>query len=56
LSETAEQVRSLGLSLFKVTDRNPIQDLERLTPYVPDLVKKQSVTTQSLEKIENGAF
>ncbi|KAF8898401.1 Translin [Infundibulicybe gibba] len=31
-------------------------DLERLTPYVHDLSKKQAVTTQSLEKIEDAAY
>lgn len=30
------------------------QDFERLTPYVRDLSKKQAVTAQSLEKIEDG--
>jgi Translin family len=29
-------------------------DFERLTPYVRDLSKKQAVTSQSLEKIEDG--
>ncbi len=29
-------------------------DFERWTPYVRDLKKKQSVTSQSLEKIEDG--
>lgn len=30
------------------------KDFERMTPYVRDLRKKQSVTAQSLEKIEDG--
>jgi hypothetical protein len=29
-------------------------DLERLTPYVRELSRKQYVTAQSLEKIEDG--
>jgi hypothetical protein len=31
-------------------------DFEKYTPYVPDLPKKQTVTAQSLEKIEDGEF
>lgn len=31
-------------------------DFERMTPYVRDLSKKQAVTAQSLEKIENAAY
>ncbi|KAF8203232.1 Translin [Pholiota molesta] len=31
-------------------------DFERMTPYIRDLKKKQSVTTQSLEKIEDAAY
>lgn len=31
-----------------------IADFERFTPYVRDLSKKQFVTSQSLEKIEDG--
>ncbi|KAH9487108.1 Translin-associated protein X [Psilocybe cubensis] len=31
-------------------------DFEGLTPYIRDLRKKQSVTTQSLEKIEDAAY
>lgn len=30
------------------------QDFDRLTPFVKGLRKKQIVTSQSLEKIENG--
>lgn len=33
-----------------------VTDFESWTPYVRDLKKKQSVTTQSLEKIEDGEF
>jgi hypothetical protein len=29
-------------------------DFEQFTPYVRDLSKKQAVTSESLEKIENG--
>lgn len=32
----------------------PQTDFERLTPYIRDLSKKQQVTAQSLEKIEDG--
>ncbi|KAF8168281.1 Translin [Crassisporium funariophilum] len=31
-------------------------DFERMTPYIRDLNKKQAVTTQSLEKIEDAAY
>ncbi|KAF8058274.1 Translin [Lyophyllum atratum] len=31
-------------------------DFERMTPYIRDLSKKQAVTTQSLEKIEDAAY
>jgi len=31
-------------------------DFERLTPYVRDLSKKQAVTAQSLQKIEDAAY
>jgi hypothetical protein len=31
-----------------------IVDFERLTPYVKDLSKKQTITSQSLQKIEDG--
>jgi len=31
-------------------------DLERLTPYVRELSRKQYVTAQSLEKIEDAAY
>ncbi|PPQ63510.1 hypothetical protein CVT24_004738 [Panaeolus cyanescens] len=31
-------------------------DFERMTPYIRELSKKQAVTTQSLEKIEDAAY
>lgn len=31
-------------------------DFERFTPYIGELRKKQHVTAQSLEKIEDGTF
>ena len=31
------------------------KDFERMTPHIHDLSKKQSVTSQSLEKIEDGS-
>ncbi|KAG5652285.1 hypothetical protein H0H81_005545 [Sphagnurus paluster] len=31
-------------------------DFERMTPYVRDLSKKQAVTAQSLQKIEDAAY
>jgi len=36
--------------------RNCKADLERFTPYVRDLPKKQAITAQSLEKIEDAAY
>ncbi|RDB28523.1 Translin-associated protein X [Hypsizygus marmoreus] len=36
--------------------RNCKADFERMTPYVRDLSKKQAVTAQSLEKIEDAAY
>jgi len=36
--------------------RNCKADFERLTPYIRDLSKKQQVTAQSLEKIEDAAY
>lgn len=43
---------SFTLRLF--SEDNSWLDFERWTPYVRDLSKKQSVTAQSLEKIEDG--
>lgn len=38
--------------LFLLT--NFVVDFERMTPYIRELGKKQVVTSQSLEKIEDG--
>ena len=51
LSEAANQVRAVVRRPCYV-DRST--DFERFTPYVRDLSKKQAVTSESLEKIENG--
>ena len=40
--------------LFLFSELGYWLDFERLTPYVRDLSKKQAVTAQSLEKIEDG--
>lgn len=39
---------------FVLTGVDKQPDLERLTPYVKELSRKQHVTAQSLEKIEDG--
>ena len=51
LSEAANQVRAVVRHPFYVDCST---DFERFTPYVRDLSKKQAVTSESLEKIENG--
>jgi len=53
LSGVAKQANLLPIALLPSLTYSPA-DLERLTPYVRELSRKQYVTAQSLEKIEDG--
>ncbi|KAK7058304.1 hypothetical protein VNI00_001935 [Paramarasmius palmivorus] len=55
LSEVAEQVDT-NVPCSQISSHTCLPDFERLTPYIRDLSKKQAVTIQSLEKIEDAAY
>ncbi|KAL1707694.1 Translin [Schizophyllum commune] len=45
-----------GTPYFPLSTSDYLLDFERLTPYVRELHKKQAVTSQSLQKIEDAAY
>ena len=55
---TAEQVRHKLTQKFTRSSNSSraLADFEVLVPYFKDLKKKQAVTSQSLQKIEDGGF
>ena len=50
----AKRVKNERHHQYKLLAKTDRVDFEGLTPYFPELRKKQHVTSQSLEKIEDG--
>ena len=54
LCEVARLVRRIVPTQVFICPNMILPDFERMTPYIRELSKKQAVTAQSLEKIEDG--